>query len=315
MSKVFLTGGAGFIGSHVGDRLLKEGNEVTVYDNLSSGKLENVKQNINNSSFHFIHADLLDTKTLNQAMKGHDIIWHLGANTDIPSGLKDTELDLRNCIIATRNVLEAMKYNSIKKLLFTSTSAVYGDTPSIPLAETYGPLLPISLYGAGKLACEAQVSAYCHLFDLEAVMLRFGNVIGVRMGHGVIFDFIHKLERNSKELEILGDGTQSKNYFLIEDCIDGMCCALKNSKNQYDVFNLGSETTVNVSTIGKIVIEEMGLKDVMLNYTGGKRGWPGDVPVVMFNLSKIRKLGWEAKHSSEEAVRIAIKRILDNARM
>jgi UDP-glucose 4-epimerase len=311
--KMFITGGAGFIGSHLGDRLLKEGNEVTVYDNLASGNLENIKQNMNKNGFHFLKADLLDFETLKQAMAGHELIWHLGANTDIPSGIKNTEMDLKNCTIATRNVLEAMRHNGIKKLIFTSTSAVYGDTPPVRLAETYGPLLPISLYGAGKLACEGQISAYCHLFDLQALMFRFGNVIGVRMGHGVIFDFIHKLERNPKELEILGDGNQEKNYFLVEDCIDGMFCALQSSNAQCDVFNLGSEATVKVSTIAQIIVEEMGLKNVRFKYTGGKRGWPGDAPVVMFNLKKIRQLGWEAKHSSEEAVRIAARRILDAA--
>lgn len=308
--KMFVTGGAGFIGSHLGDRLLADGNEVTVYDNLSSGKLDNIKQNKDEDNFHFIKADLLDTKALKEAMSGHDLVWHLGANTDIPSGIRDTEMDLKNCTIATHNVLEAMRQNGIKKLIFTSTSAVYGDTPPVSLAETYGPLLPISLYGAGKLACEGQVSAYCHLFDLQAWMFRFGNVIGVRMGHGVIYDFIHKLQKNPIELEILGDGTQNKNYFLVEDCIDGMLCAFQKSNSQFDVFNLGSESTAGVSVIAQIVVEEMGLKNVKFKYTGGRRGWPGDAPVVKFDLKKISQLGWEAKHNSEEAVRIAARRLL-----
>jgi UDP-glucose 4-epimerase len=314
LTKHFITGGAGFIGSHLGDRLLGKGDEVTVYDNIASGKIENIKHNINRKGFKFIQADLLDFENLKQTMQGHEVVWHLGANTDIPSGINAPDLDLKNCTIATHNVLEAMRQNTIKKLIFTSTSAVYGDTPPISLAETYGPLLPISLYGAGKLACEGQISAYCHLFELQAWMFRFGNVIGVRMGHGVIFDFIHKLRQKPKELEILGDGTQNKNYFLVEDCIDGMFCAFQKSNSQCDVFNLGSETTVKVSAIAQIVVEEMGLKNVKFRYTGGKRGWPGDVPVVMFNLKKIRQLGWEAKHNSEEAVRIATRRILDNMR-
>ena len=161
---------------------------------------------------------------------------------------------------------------------------------------------------------EGFISAYCHLFDLQAWMFRFGNVVGFGMGHGVIYDFIHKLEKNPKELEILGDGRQEKNYFVVEDCIDGMFCAFRNSNSQCDVFNLGSESTVRVSTIAQIVVEEMGLKNVKFRYTGGKRGWPGDVPVVRFDLTKMKQLGWEAKHSSEEAVRIAASRLLGKER-
>lgn len=306
----FITGGAGFIGSHLVDRLLGEGNAITIYDNLVSGKKENIARHCSGDGFTFIQADLMDFETLKKAMQGHDIVWHLGANTDIPGGNGITDLDLKNCTTATYNVLEAMRRNGINKLLFTSTSAVYGEIEKMPTSEDDGPILPISLYGAGKLAGEGLVSAYCHLFDMQAWMFRFGNVIGYRMGHGVIYDFINKLKKNPKELEILGDGTQDKNYFLVEDCIDGMLCAFRNSASQCDVFNLGSETNVNVATIARIVTEEMGLNGIPLRYTGGKRGWPGDVPVVHFSLRKIARLGWEPKHSSEEAVRIAARRLL-----
>lgn len=312
--KYFVTGGAGFIGSHLVDRLMTEGNEVTVYDNLSSGRKEFIEHHVGKASFHFVQADLLDFDTLIEAMQGHEIVWHLGANTDISGGNRITDLDLKNCTIATRNVLEAMKQLSTNKILFPSSSTVYGDAPSMPLSETFGPLLPISLYGAGKLACEGLISAYCHLFNMQAWIFRFGNVVGARMGHGVIFDFIHKLEKNPKELEILGDGNQEKNYFMIEDCIDGMLCAFNNSKKQYDVFNLGSETTVKVSTIAQIVMEEMGLKDVKFRYTGGKRGWPGDVPVVIYDVSKMKSLGWKARYTSAEAVRIATRRLIESIR-
>jgi UDP-glucose 4-epimerase len=311
LGKCFLTGGAGFIGSHLGDRLLKEGNEVTVYDNLSSGKLENIKQNMKDKNFHFIKADMLDFETLKQSMQGHDLIWHLGANTDIPGGIRDTEMDLKNCIIATHNVLEAMRQNGIMKLIFSSTSAVYGDTPPIPLVETYGPLLPISLYGAGKLACEGQISAFCHLFDMQAWIFRFGNVMGGHMTHGIIYDFIHKLRRNPKELEILGDGNQDKNYFLVEDCIDGMLWAFQQSNNQCGVFNLGGDSSIKATDIAKIVVEEMGLKNVKFKYTGGARGWPGDVPVVLYNLGKIKQLGWVDSHSVEEVIRITTRRLIE----
>ncbi len=312
--RMFVTGGAGFIGSRLVDRLIEAGNGVTVYDNLASGKVDNIKHNMGKDGFSFVQADLLEFETLKQAMERHQLIWHLGANTDIPGGNRVTDLDLKNCTVATHNVLEAMRQNRIKKMLFTSTSAVYGEIQRMPTPEDAGPLLPISLYGAGKLACEGLISAYCHLFDMQAWVFRFGNVVGARMGHGVIFDFIHKLEQNPKELEILGDGNQEKNYFLIEDCIDGMLCAFHDSDNQCEVFNLGSESTVKVSVIAQIVVEEMGLRNVRFRYTGGKRGWPGDVPVVKFSVEKMERLGWEAKHTSDEAVRIAARRLLAKER-
>jgi len=309
-TKYFVTGGAGFIGSHLVDKLMEEGDQVTVYDNLASGRKENIEHHIGNTGFHFIQADLLDYETLKQAMKGHDIIWHLGANTDIPTGNRVTDLDLNNCTVATRNVLEAMRQNGIDKLLFASSATVYGDTGPVPLAETFGPLLPISLYGAGKLACEGLISAYCHLFGMKAWMFRFANVVGAKMGHGVIYDFIQKLKQNPKELEIFGDGNQEKPFFLVEDCIGGMLSTFKNSDNQYDVYNLGCESFTNVTRVAQIVTEEMGLRDVKFKYTGGRRGWPGDVPVVHFNVERVKKLGWKARHSSDEAVRVAARRLI-----
>lgn len=309
-SKHFVTGGAGFIGSHLVDRLMDEENIVTVYDNLVSGRGEWIKHHFCQENFHFLQADLLDFNTLKEAMKEHEVVWHLGANSDIVMGNKVTDLDLNNCTIATRNVLEAMRQNGIDKILFTSSATVYGDAPPVALAESYGPLFPISLYGSAKLACEGLISAYCHLFNMQAWIFRFGNVVGARMGHGIVYDFIKKLRRNQGELEILGDGNQEKNYFLVEDCVDGMFFALLHSDNQCDVFNLGCEFTVKVSAIAQIVVEEMGLKEVKFKYTGGKRGWPGDVPVVIYNVSKMRNLGWEVRHTSDEAVRIAARRLI-----
>jgi UDP-glucose 4-epimerase len=310
MAKYFVTGGAGFIGSHLCEKLITDGNQVTVYDNLVSGSKENIKHLIGKREFQFIQNDLLDSVELIKAMKGNDIVWHLGANTDIPTGNKVTDLDLKNCTMASRNVLEAMRSNNIDRILFSSSACVYGDAPPIALSETFGPLFPINLYGAGKLACEGLMSSYSHLFGIKVTMFRFANVVGAKMGHGVIFDFIQKLKKNTKELEILGDGKQEKPFFLVEDCISGMICAFNNNKAQCDVFNLGTETFTTVTRIGEIVVEEMGLKNVKFHYTGGRRGWPGDAPVVHFNVNKIKKLGWQASHSSDEAVRIAAQRLL-----
>ena len=310
MTKYFVTGGAGFIGSHLVDKLIADGNEVTVYDNLISGRKELISPHLGNENCRFVEADLLDSDALKQAMKGHEVIWHLGANTDIPTGNRVTDLDLKNCTAATRNVLEAMRENSIIKLLFASSACVYGDAPPVALSESFGPLLPINLYGAGKLACEGLISSYCHLFGIRAWVFRFANVVGARMGHGVIYDFIQKLKGNPEELEILGDGNQEKPFFLVEDCIEGMFCAFRNADNVCDVYNLGVGSFTRVSRIAEIVAEEMGLHNVRFKYTGGNRGWPGDAPVVHFDVRKMQGLGWQAGNTSDEAVRIAVGRLL-----
>jgi UDP-glucose 4-epimerase len=308
--RYFVTGGAGFIGSHLVDKLVMEGKQVTVYDNLVSGKKQWIEHHIGKGRFEFIQEDLLNYDVLQEAMKGHEVIWHLGANTDIPGGNRITDLDLKNCTIATRNVLEAMRQNDINKLVFASSATVYGDAPPQALGETFGPLLPISLYGAGKLACEGLISAYCHLFDIKAWMFRFANVVGARMGHGVIFDFIQKLKDNPNELEILGDGMQEKPFFLVEDCVTGMQLGFQKGDKHCDIYNLGCESFSTITRVAEIVAGEMGLSDVKFKYTGGNRGWLGDVPVVHFSVDKMRKIGWKAKHTSDEAVRIAARRLL-----
>lgn len=311
MSKYFVTGGSGFIGSHVIERLLKDGHTVTVYDNLVTGNRNLIEHHIGKPHFEFIEADILDVEALNKYMPGHDIIWHLAANTDIVKGNNITDFDLKNCTIGTYNVLECMRKSGIKNLMFASSATVYGDMPPKPLAETDGPLLTISLYGAGKLACEGMISAYSHLFDMRACIYRFGNVVGGHMWHGVIYDFIQKLKNNPKELEILGDGKQEKNFFTVEDCIEGMLTVYNKQEKDCDVFNLGTDTYTTVTGVADIVCEEMGLKNVEYKYSGGSRGWRGDAPYVHFNIDKVRKLGWSPKYTSDGAVRVAAGRLLD----
>ena len=201
--RYFITGGAGFIGSHLADRLVNVG-RVTVYDNLSSGSPEFISRHLERDNFNFIEADLLDFNTLKQAIAGHDVVFHLAANPDVKAGTSATDLDLKMGIVATYNVLEAMRLNQIKKVLFPSSSTVYGDAGTTPVSEDYGPLLPISLYGASKLSSEGLVSAFCHLFNMQGWIFRLANVVGSRLTHGVIFDFINKLKQNPKRLEILG---------------------------------------------------------------------------------------------------------------
>lgn len=307
--KIFITGGAGFIGSHLVDRLINSG-EITVYDNLSSGSKELIQHHLGNPKFHFIQADLLDFDILNQAIADHDMVFHLAANPDVKAGSTNTNLDLRQGTIVTYNVLEAMKVNKISKIAFASSSTVYGEAGIKAVAEDYGPLLPISLYGASKLACEGLISAFCHLFNMQAWIFRFANVVGARASHGVIFDFINKLKQNPTELGILGDGTQEKPYLYIDDCINGILFGLKHSQEQVKVLNLGSDSSTNVTAIANMVVEAMGLSGVKFVYTGGNRGWRGDVPQVRFDIAKMKNLGWKPKYSSDEAVRHAIKDIM-----
>lgn len=313
--RVLVTGGAGFIGSHLVDMLMAEGHSVAVYDNLSSGKKKWIAHHFGRDSFQFVEGDLLDLDTLQRSMAGHDLVWHLAANTDIPGGYTNTDIDLKNCVIGTYNTVEAMRQNGLQRILFSSTGAIYGEIcRTQATSENAGPLLPLSLYAAGKLSSEAFISGYCSLFDLRGWIFRFGNAIGSRMGHGVIYDFIQKLRRNPEELEILGDGRQEKNYFLVEECIEGMAHAFKHAalttEKPCDIFNLGADSVTKVTTIAQIVIDEMGLKDVKIHFTGGERGWPGDQPQVHIVSKKMHEMGWYAKHTSDEAVRIAVQRML-----
>ena len=314
--KWFVTGGAGFIGSHAVDLLVSLGCEITVWDNLSLSTDQHISEYIKERKITFINKDLLDLDALTESMAGHDVVWHLAANTDIPSGFTQHKIDLDNDVIATWNVLEAMQKNGIKDLLFASTGAVYGERIVGKFNEASGPLVPASLYGAGKIGAEAFISAYCGLFDINAWMFRFGNVIGERANHGIIYDFIDKLKKSPSSLEILGTeaGVKKceKNYFLVEECIHGILYMYtKINKGPFPVIvNLGTDSTSKVMRIAEIIIEEMGLTDVEYAYTGTPKGWPGDQPVVLLDTSYVHSLGWYAQRSSDEAVRTATRRML-----
>jgi UDP-glucose 4-epimerase len=310
--KAFVTGGAGFIGSHLVDKLISKGNFVTSFDNLSSGKKEFFNHHINNEKFRFVKADLLDLDQVKKEIKDHDVIFHIAANPFVRLGEKQTKLDLEQGPIATYNVLESMRLNNIKKIVFSSSSVVYAETPNIAIPETYGPTLPISLYGAGKLAGEGLISAFCGTFDFQAWIYRFANVVGIRGTHGVIVDFIDKLKKSPKELEILGDGKQQKPYLHVSDIVDGIIFGFENSNDKLNLFNLGCDSNTTVTRIAEMVVEEMNLKDVKFNYTGGIRGWAGDVPRFQLDITKINNLGWKESNTSDEAVRKAIREVLDN---
>jgi UDP-glucose 4-epimerase len=309
--KVFVTGGAGFIGSHLVDRLMAEGNHVTVYDNLTSGRKAFIAQHLNASRFRFIQDDLLQLNRLEENMKAHDIVFHLAANPDARAGILRTRLDLEQNTLATYNVLESMRINGIKKLVFTSSGTVYGENPQIAIGEDYGPMLPISLYGASKLASEGLISAFCDLFGMQAWIFRLGNIVGSRATHGVIFDLIAKLRKDPEQsLEVLGDGNQTKPYVYVDDCIDGMLFCVQNSNNRVNVFNLCGETVTSVKDIARMILEKTGSKETRVHYTGGDRGWPGDVPLVRLDASKAGRLGWKTKFTSNEAVAKTVDDIL-----
>lgn len=310
--KAFVTGGAGFIGSHLVDKLMNGGETVTVYDNFISGKKEFLEQHIDNDKFLLIEADLLDFNTVKKEIKNHDVIFHMAANPFVRLGETQTRLDLEQGAIVTYNILEAMRFNKIKKIVFSSSSVVYAETPDISIPEDYGPTLPISMYGAGKLAAEGLISAFCGTFDFQAWIYRFANVVGIRGTHGVIVDFIDKLNKNPKELEILGDGNQQKPYLHVCDVIDGILHGFQHSNEQINLLNLGCNSNTTVTRIAEMVVEEMGLKNVDFKYTGGKRGWAGDVPRFQLDASKMNKLGWKERYTSDEAVRKAIRETLDN---
>ncbi|MFC2122902.1 NAD-dependent epimerase/dehydratase family protein [Bacteroidota bacterium] len=308
--KYFVAGGAGFIGSHLVDALVGLGS-VTVYDNLSSGKREFIQHHLDRNDFTFLQADLLDLDSLTGAIQGCDLVLHMAANPEIRMGIKNTALYLEQGTIATYNVLEAMRLSEVKKIVFASSSTVYGETPLQPIPEDYGPLQPISLYGASKMAGEGLITAFCHLFDMQAWIFRFANVVGDRATHGVILDFINKLRESPGELEILGDGTQAKPYIHVQDCVEGLIYGTQHSRGRVNVFNLASSSATDVKTIGNVLVEEMGLADVEFKYTGGERGWPGDVPQVRLDPSRMEELGWKPRYTSDEAVRRAIKDILE----
>lgn len=314
--RVLLTGGAGFIGSHVLDIFAPLGVELTVYDNLSSGRLAAIECHLSRPNVIFVEADILDLDRLTKATRGQDIVWHLAANTDIIGSHAQPARDLNDCAIGTFNVLEAMRLTGVRDIIFASTGAVYGNIcAEQSVSEDAGPLLPVSTYGAGKIASEAFTSSFCHVYGLRAWIYRFGNVVGARMTHGVIFDFVTRLQSDPARLLVRGDGCQEKNYFLVEECIDGMIYGYNNismdDDNPCDVFNLGTPTVSRVMDIARIVVEEMGLSNARIDIEGTKKAWPGDQPRVHFEVDKLMQAGWKSRLNSDQSVQIAVRRMLN----
>lgn len=312
---ILITGGAGFIGSHLVDFLLERGQEARVLDNLSSGSLENLKSWLGDKRLDFVEGDLLNPRDVDKALEGCDIVYHLAAVPEVRLSRASPEEHFKQNIEATYNLLEGMaRRGKVGLYVFASSSTVYGEASIIPTPEDYGPMEPISIYGASKVAAEALSMAYAHTYGFRCVIYRMANIVGPRCNHGVVYDFVEKLRRNPKVLEVLGDGTQSKSYLYVRDCVEGMLLGVERISGRIEIFNIGSEDRVGVSTIARIVIEEMGLRDVEVFYSGGVdggRGWRGDVKLMQLDVSRLKALGWRPRMGSAEAVRLTARWLVE----
>lgn len=310
--KILVAGGAGFIGSNLIDALLAEGHEIVCIDNYFIGTKENIAHLENNEHFKMFELDLCDYQALAQVFEQEqvDYVYHLAANSDIQASAKNPMIEYQNTYTTTFNLLECMRVYGGKKMFFASTSAVYGDKIDELLTETTADLKPVSYYGACKLGSEALISAYSYMNDFEVLVFRFPNVIGPRLTHGVIYDFIKRLKDDSTQLRILGDGTQCKPYIFVTDLVEAMVRFKETNTKGITLYNLGVEGQTTVTRIADIICDKMGLKDVTYNYTGGKVGWKGDVPRFQYDLSKIYATGWKAKYTSDEAVAATVEEVL-----
>ena len=309
MRNIFVSGGAGFVGSHLVRRLLgsPDAARVLVYDNFSSGTRGHLPEG--DKRLEVIAGDLKDLPRLTSAMAGFDTVFHLAANPDIAKAVTQPDIDFWEGTYLTQNVLEAMRVNRVGRLVYMSGSGVYGENAAVAFREDYGPCLPISTYGASKLACEALVGAYVHMFGLTALAFRFANVVGPRQTHGVGHDFVRRLREDPRRLRILGDGSQSKSYIHVDDVLEAVWTALERSQDPYATFNVATGDYLTVGAIADMAVKASGLEKSAVKYefTGGDRGWKGDVPVVRFDCTRIQSLGWTCRRSSAEAMRDALR--------
>ena len=310
--KTMVVGGAGFIGSHLCDALLANGHKVVCVDNFSLGTKENIRHLQKNDKFTLYETDAADKNALDEVFDKTkpEIVYHLAANSDIQASAVNPDVEYRNTYTTTYNVLYCMRKYGIKKLFFASTSAVYGDKRDVILDENTPNLSPISYYGAAKLGSEALISAFTYMNDLCSLIFRFPNVIGPRLTHGVLFDFIRKLQKDGSHLEILGDGRQTKPYIYVLDLVRAVIQFMETGNQGVTLYNIGVEGDTSVTRIADTICKEMGLKDVSYEYTGGEGGWKGDVPRFRYCLDKIHEAGWKAEYSSDEAVRKTVQEVL-----
>ena len=319
--KAFVTGGAGFIGSHLVDALLAKGHEVTVYDSLVTGSTQFLEGPLGlngapqDPHLHLVRGDILDESLLQRAMAGHDSVFHLAANADVRGGIHRRRVDFEQNTVGTQNVLEAMHANRILDLVFTSSAVVYGEPDVFPTPETYRGT-QTSLYGASKLAAESAIEAYAHYDGGRAQIFRFVSLIGERYTHGVVFDFVNKLQTNPKELEVLGDGRQRKSYLYVGDAVQAMLRAWEAARTldggTVQTYNLGHKETIEARGVADLVCNELGLEGTRYRFTGGRRGWPGDSPLVLLDTTRIEGLGWKPTVPLEQGIRRTVRYLVDH---
>lgn len=309
--KVLVAGGSGFIGSHLIDALLAEGNDVVCVDNFFIGTKENIAHLKNNAHFKFYEQDLTDLDKVLEIFKKEQVeyVFHLAANSDIQASAQSPMIEYKNTYSTTFILLECMRQCGVKKLFFASTSAVYGEQMGAEVSEEAVALKPISYYGGAKLGSEGIISSFAYMNDMSVLVFRFPNVIGPRLTHGVIYDFVKRLKDDPSHLKILGDGRQSKPYIYVLDLVDAIM-HFKDAPKGVTLYNVGVETQTSVTRIAEIVCEKMGLSGIPFEYTGGRGGWKGDVPVFAYNLEKIHTTGWTAHMTSDEAVAKTVEMVL-----
>jgi UDP-glucose 4-epimerase len=303
VSRFFIAGGAGFIGSHLTHELMRRpGHEVVVFDNLVSGDASYLDGLLDDPRLHLIEADLQELERVLEAMADADHVYLFAANPDIAAAVEDPGIDFWQGTYLTHNVIEAARITGVARITYASGSGVYGDRGTQEVDEEFGPLVPVSTYGASKLGCEAMLAAYAHMFGIHAVVFRFANVVGPRQTHGVTYDFVRRLRENPAALLIRGDGSQSKSYIHVSDVVAAMLTLADRGWEGFQVFNAGTGDYVTVREIADLVTRRMGLEGVRYEYTGGSRGWRGDVPVVRLRSEKLAALGWRCRHTSAEAL-------------
>jgi UDP-glucose 4-epimerase len=295
--RILVLGGAGFIGSHLVERLIQEGAIVTVFDNLKTGTVENLDNVLNHPNFNFFYGDVKDRKKVDEIVPGNEIIFHFCDDSDIQFAAKHPDTYMEQNVLGLYYVLEAMRKNGIKTILFPSSTTVFGHIENPPISEKGGPLIPLSIYGGAKLAAEGLISAWAHTFDFKAIVFRFVGIIGGKMEHGVLHDFVKKLKKDPTQLKILGDGTQMRSFVLVDECVEGMLIALEKAEKNYNIIHIGNTDEISINHTAGIVIQAMGLENVTIHRDAQRAGWKGDVVSNFIKSDTLRAWGWTTSSS------------------